>query len=286
MIQLIINADDFGLSPEVNDAIVDLFEMGIVTRTSALACSQYLEDGIHKLGEKYYNRVGLHICLDEEKPVANTSEIHSLIDEQTGNFKKRKKFVVDSFLGKISARHLYIEIEAQFNKLISLGIHPGHIDSHGHLHLLPNVAGVVASLAKRYNICLVRRPKESFITGLTNLRKAKRLPLVLMISFASEIAFRSQYNPYCSSEAFIGLLDSGHLNLPCLVKLVEKMRSMGNCSIELMCHPGKQIDMISNRYMHWQYNWDGEYRSLIRLNAYLQSKHDIILVSFAETRTV
>ena len=44
MKRLIVNADDFGLHPLINEGILESHQQGIVTSTSLLASGKYFED--------------------------------------------------------------------------------------------------------------------------------------------------------------------------------------------------------------------------------------------------
>ena len=162
MVRIIINADDFGLTPGINKAICECFEDGLITSTSALACSRFIEEGVELLNDEYKANVGLHICLDEERPVSDPKKIQTLIDPKTGCFKKRAKLLQDLLLRRVFSDDIHVEIKAQFEKLRGLGIKIDHLDSHGHLHVFPQVSSVVAQLSREYSVLLIRRPVESY----------------------------------------------------------------------------------------------------------------------------
>lgn len=284
LVNLIVNADDFGLTPGVNRAICKLFEAGIVTSTSALACGHFIEDGLADLPEEYHGTVGLHICLDEEIPVCDPVTISSLVNQQTGKFKNRLKLIQDLFLKKISQEDLFKEIRAQFNRLIDLGIKPDHLDCHGHLHVFPQVANVVAEVLKKSKVfkIKIRRPIESCRSALITVRNLKRLPISWMISFAASQAFARQYRGYITSTRFMGLLDSGHINRCVVEHWVKNIENSAGHTVEIMCHPGFENDTGSNGYKHWGYEWRSEYEALLYLRNLFLSRRNIRLINYKE----
>lgn len=265
MAQIIINADDFGLSPGVNMAVCRLFEEGILSSTSALVCARYVEEGIETLPTKYHGSVGLHVCLDEEGPVSDPNRVSTLIDHKSGLFKKRWIFIRDLLLHKISAHDIYTEIKAQFERLHKLGIKPSHVDSHGHVHVLPQVSRVVAKLSKEYNILRIRKPAELYwrIFRPTNLR---RLPISWAITKVSNHTFKKHYHNHITPAIFLGLLDSGRIDNAAIEKWVAVLKKYRGQTIEIMCHPGiEDNDRELLNYKHWKYRWQVEFNSLFSL---------------------
>jgi hypothetical protein len=71
-VKLIVNADDFGLSSAVNEAIMRAFEMGIIDRTSAIANAPYFADACQLAIEKgFENRVGVHFNILEGRAISS-----------------------------------------------------------------------------------------------------------------------------------------------------------------------------------------------------------------------
>ncbi len=60
--KLIINADDFGLSPGVNEAILELGKLGTVTSTTVMTNMPYYKDIVKLLSLKNIG-IGLHCNL-------------------------------------------------------------------------------------------------------------------------------------------------------------------------------------------------------------------------------
>src|SRR5436190_22470331 len=82
MKRLIVNADDFGLTEKVNQAIIEGHLKGIITSTSLLANGVAFESAVRlaqlhpKLG------VGVHLNLTDGSPVSAPARIPSLVTDK------------------------------------------------------------------------------------------------------------------------------------------------------------------------------------------------------------
>ncbi len=68
--RLIVNADDFGYSHDVNMAIVEAFEKGYITNTTIMVNMPGFDEAV-ELSKKYgfFDKVGLHLNLFEGVPL-------------------------------------------------------------------------------------------------------------------------------------------------------------------------------------------------------------------------
>ncbi len=144
MIQLIINADDFGLCASVNKAIINCFKAGNLTSTTLMVNMPGTSEAVNLAKENPGLGIGLHFCLTEGKPLSTAKTI---IDEN-GNFLSRERFIKMAATNKINFSDVKMEFDAQLSKAKSFGIPITHIDSHQHVHMLPKVFN---SIVKRVN---------------------------------------------------------------------------------------------------------------------------------------
>ena len=128
---LIIHADDLGLARSVNNATFDALEKGGVNSASIMANCKFIYE-VKKYSEKNPKvDLGVHLTVTNEwknhrwKSVMPQSESQTLVNS-VGEFPVGiKKFVL-----KADPSELKKELQAQINKIKSLGIQPTHIDSH------------------------------------------------------------------------------------------------------------------------------------------------------------
>lgn len=165
-LELIINADDFGVSPGVNQAIVAAFRSGVLNSTSIIMNAPHADEAVRLAGENPYLRVGVHLNLTRQRnqsPLADPAAIPLLID---ADGKLRHGFVglLGLSLRKNAEleRQAKIEMRAQIEKAVVAGIKPSHLDSHRHIHAIPALYRAVRDLAAEYRIPRVRVVNESF----------------------------------------------------------------------------------------------------------------------------
>lgn len=169
--KLILNADDFGLSRGVNFGIIDAMHYGIV-RSATLMASGPAFDHAVELGKRNESLgIGIHLTLTWGYPLVSGHK--TLVDEQ-GKFHNLA--YVESHTDCLDPVEIQKEFAAQIEKVMASGIVPTHLDSHHHVHMLPDYQGVIAAVAGQYS--LPYRGTKAFTadfygTGLTfeKLRK-------------------------------------------------------------------------------------------------------------------
>ncbi len=155
--KLIINADDFGFSRGVTDAIIDCHRNGILTSTTIMVnmpAAEYAAEVVRSTPEL---GVGVHVNLTEGKPIAPADRIPGLLDE-TGSFPGNAAQSKNLWRAGHLAKQIEIEIDAQIERAISLGITPTHCDSHHGIHKLPVVRRALAKVLLRRGIPKARTP--------------------------------------------------------------------------------------------------------------------------------
>ncbi len=158
----IFNADDFGISRGVNTAIVKAHREGILNSASLMVRQKFTQDAV-KLAQEMPNlEMGLHINLTNEYPCAPVDKIPLLVGE---NGKFKNGFVKLLLLSFLRSRQLKqqaeIEIRAQINKYLHLGLALKHLDSHRHVHMIPLLFKVVRKLQKEYEVPRIRVMNEN-----------------------------------------------------------------------------------------------------------------------------
>lgn len=76
MFEFLINADDFGLSEEVNEAIIYGFQQGFLDRTSLMVNMPFCADAVRKARQYGFDdKVGLHLNLVQGTPLTEPIKI-------------------------------------------------------------------------------------------------------------------------------------------------------------------------------------------------------------------
>jgi predicted glycoside hydrolase/deacetylase ChbG (UPF0249 family) len=222
--QLVVNADDFGFTTDVNEGIVEAHRRGIVTATTLMANGAAFEDAVRLARETPTLDVGCHLVL-----VSGSSPL-------TG---KPYPATVARLLAAMAKRQIrvYDELAAQVRRVVEAGIQPTHLDTHKHTHLWPPVLEAVARLAGESGIGWVRRP---FDLPLTTLRGA--VPVARRMTSAGLGFLRKRFHRVLSRH---GCRTTGHFagfqitGLYRTAELVELLGAIPEGSTELMVHPGR-----------------------------------------------
>src|ERR1700712_3766727 len=139
--RLILNADDFGLTPGINRAIAELHRAGVLTSATLMATGAAFDDAVAIAYANPTLGVGCHITLVDGIPVAHPQSIPSLIGGDGKTLRSRiLDFTQARLRGDIREDDIEREALAQLQKLQRAGIDVTHLDTHKHTHLFPAVA--------------------------------------------------------------------------------------------------------------------------------------------------
>ncbi len=153
---LIVNADDYGFSPEVTHGVIEAYKNGIVTDTTILINSPFAEDALAK-AEEVGLPVGVHIDFVTDYLIKNHHSNPELVGP-TGQFARElnnREFlhhIEHSYTCEelISLRN---EIRTQMKIFIQMtGEKPTHLDYHFGLHFLPEVMAIYLTVAEEFQV--------------------------------------------------------------------------------------------------------------------------------------
>ena len=159
MIKAVVNADDFGISESVNNAIIQCFQKRIISNTTLMVNMDAADDAV-ELAEKYgfYDRVGIHLNLTAGYPLTDGIRRSPLFCDADGRFNAKFHLSTKSRLRLSSedSRYVYAEVEAQLRRYLEYGLPEKHLDSHHHVHTDMSVWKMLKPLLKKYNFRTVR----------------------------------------------------------------------------------------------------------------------------------
>lgn len=150
---LIVNADDFGLSKNVNRGIISCADLGCVTSTTLMVTGEAAQDAVQlALERQSVLGVGLHATFTQLRPALIASAVPSLVNS-SGQFLSRTELLRRSLLRQVSVREVRAELRLQHDVMLDMGIAPTHIDSHQHVHaLVPAIGQAVVELAEELSL--------------------------------------------------------------------------------------------------------------------------------------
>ena len=224
MKQLVVNADDFGFTRDVNRGIVKAHTGGILTATTLMANGEAFDDAVALTRENPSLDIGCHLVLIGG---------HSLL-----NRERRLPATVREMAQAVLLRRLdpYGEFRAQIEKILAAGISPTHLDTHKHTHLLPQVLDAVARLSEEFSIRWVRRPFDFPMNA-----SSRGIPALKRMTSRSLQVVRSRFHRVLeqhgcrTTDHFAGFQITGRFRAK---ELESLFRELPEGSTEFMCHPG------------------------------------------------
>jgi predicted glycoside hydrolase/deacetylase ChbG (UPF0249 family) len=221
--QLIVNADDFGFTPDVNAGIVEAHRRGILTATTLMANGDAFDDAVRLAKATRALDIGCHLVL-----IGGRSLVSGRAFPAT----------VPRLAAALASREIrpYEELKPQVVRILEAGVRPSHLDTHKHTHLAPPVLDAVARLGEEFDIRWVRRPFDFPLQAMRGIVP----PLKRMTSDALGLVRRRFHRVLdrhgCrTTDHFAGFQITGRFRT---AELVELVGMMPEGSTELMVHPG------------------------------------------------
>lgn len=245
MRQLIVNADDLGLTVGVNRAIRETHTGGVVTSSTLMASGPAFEDAINLASSVPQLSVGCHVVLVDGVPVAESLSIPTLLADsnvQAGQFYSRISSVATRGLfGGFDPDELVTEIVAQIRKIQAAGIQVTHVDTHKHTHIFPQILRAVVKAARISGVPAIRNP---FIPARSlqprwfsrRPRLWKRYGQVRILNtLGARFQDRMKRAGLATPDGVLGVIETGSFDSSLLR---HALTNLPEGTWELVCHPG------------------------------------------------
>lgn len=253
--RLIINADDYGLTPAVNRGIEEAHAAGCVTSASLLVNLPGFHDAVRRAQGAPTLGIGLHVNLTAGAPVAGADAVPSLCDPQTGRFHSLRHLAARSLYGRIAPRDVLAECSAQIARLRDTGLPITHVDAHRHVHLLPGIWKPFLEAVRRAGIQIVRLPLERLRHTLGSTSAlAEQVALRVVHRLAGSAIAPQRVADFRGS----ALLDRAHFR-DRVLRIIDTLRPG---LTELMVHPG-YCDEGMEQWDRYTWQRERELRGLV-----------------------
>jgi chitin disaccharide deacetylase len=265
--QLIINADDFGLTPGVNRAIIEMHEASLLTSATLMASSAAFDEAASAAKLHPGLGVGCHVVLVDGAPVLPPDQVPTLIERSRGEFRPTLgAFARDLQLGRIREAEIEAEAQAQIHRLQLQGIAVTHVDTHKHTHMFPGVLRPLVRAALGRKVTAIRNPFEPSwsLAATPNAPLVRRLEVRLLRIFQKYFLDCVRQAGLATTDGAIGVLSTGTLDSRTIHSL---LRAIPEGVWELVCHPGYQDE------------------NLLRIRTRLQKSRDIERMALLEAVT-
>ena len=160
--RLIVNADDFGQSHSINEAVIRAHREGILTSASLMVNEDGFEEAIVLARENPRLGVGLHLTLVLGHSTLAPEKIPGLVDSRRQFRDQPVRAGVRYFSQRNLREQLRAEIEAQFEKFRSTGLRLDHLNGHLHFHLHPTIFKILMERTGALKITHLRWTRDPF----------------------------------------------------------------------------------------------------------------------------
>ena len=172
--RLIVNADDFGRSRSINEAVIRAHREGILTTSSLMVNEAACAEAVELAKQNPKLGTGLHLTLLMGHSALPPKEIPGLVNEQQEFLNDPVKVGFQYFFRRELREQLRKEIHAQFERFRATGLPLDHVNGHLHLHLHPTVFRILMEDAQTLGIERMRLTRDPFWTDIS-LARGRRL---------------------------------------------------------------------------------------------------------------
>lgn len=234
MKHLVVTADDFGLSEEVNEAVERAHRDGILTSASLMVGAPAAADAVERARRLPDLRVGLHLVLIEARPVLPAHRVPDLVGPDGAFRSDAAAYGARVFFSPRARRQLAAEIDEQFAAYRATGLALDHVDAHKHFHIHPAIARELIRAAAAAGVTWIRTPVEPRHV-LARVEPAQRgWEALVAAPFARMLAARLRRAGFRTPDQVLGLAWSGAMTPGRVAGLI---RNLPEGVTELYVHP-------------------------------------------------
>lgn len=271
MKNLIVTADDLGLTQSINEGIAKACSEGVVTAASVIAAGNAFSDAVRVIKGLPFKGIGAHLALTEIKPLLSTSRF----------IRDHNSLFFNILFGKINKESIYAELKAQLELIKANGLTITHINSHEHIHMIPSVLEIFIRLAKEYSIPIIRFPRGDRPPRALSMKENYKS--FILEYFAGMMKKKLEDSELAYTDYFMGLLDAGRLDIE---KIKTMLGSVKEGVTEIVTHP----DFLSPEVLdHYSWHRGGEMELFALTDNRIKNaikNNGIKLISFEEFLTL
>lgn len=275
MRKIIINADDLGMSLEVNSQIEDCIRQGVVTSSTLMANAPAFSDGVRIAKQYPQISVGVHLNIIEFKPLTDDAVFrkYGMVGDDGYFIEGAVNYVS---INEELKKAILDEWDAQITKVEKEGLIPTHCDSHEHTHMIQDLQETLCQVLNKHHITRVRRTivpsirlmlrnkqnKTAIKLDKSNSKEPEKRNVLyrrlhlFWVKYLSTRWNRTMNSKYRMTNAFYSFRD--FYNNRDILRLGNK-----NSTIELMCHPGNKPYQEETNNLKSTKDWSKEGYKLI-----------------------
>lgn len=240
---LIVTADDFGLSEEVNEAVEKAHRDGVLGAASLMVAGPAAGHAVAMARRLPDLRVGLHLVLSGGLPASDREAIPDLVDDDGQLDASLTRTAFAHALRSSVRRQVAHEIAAQFAAFCRTGLALDHVNAHEHFHVHPLIAGQILAVGREYGMRALRVPREP-ARVVAAVEPAPSPPWVqVMRPWTALLSRRARAAGLCTPDSVFGLRWSGGMTA---ARLEGLLRRLPSGMTEIYTHPAMSDDFVGH----------------------------------------
>lgn len=253
--RIIVNADDLGISPGVNNAVRQGYEEGFITSSTLMVTTEYAEHAKREAIQPTDMPTGLHLSLTSGRCCAPPEQVPLLVDKQ-GAFKHSAaqlfiKLLFSPNKHQELIKQIALELRAQMARLSDMGVSPTHFDSHQHVHAIPVILETLNTIAPKFGYTKCRLSNDELMKGLPLSKwqhaiQRKNISKWLALTLSNRLA----QGIFITPNVFCGLLSSGCMSKKTLRHFFNQTRTGDTVEVGVhvgTCTDDKQCTIINEK---------------------------------------
>lgn len=226
--KLIINADDYGICREANQAIENLITAGRLRNVSVLVNSWFFDAAAQFLLNHPKTSVGVHLNVVEGVALSPADKVKVLLGSH-GEFLNLTELLLRWTRSPLAvSTAVEAEWRAQIELLLKSGLKISHADSHRHIHAFPPFWKIAVKLCRQYNIPAMRLPSER------NALSFRRFPAFALTQAASVSKTFFRNKNLTVNHHFLGFKRAGSYGEN---EMINDLENLKEGVTELCVHP-------------------------------------------------
>ena len=235
----ILNADDLGMTKTRNEAIFDACRKGFLKSASICVNGDEFDDAVKNVIYQCPELgIGVHLNIIEGRALIPKTSL----TDSSGNFR----FGFIQLLLRLRNKKILEDVEREFRAQIEKGLEKtkfDHLDSHIHIHGIPEIFKIAATLAKEYGIpCIRTQYEKRYIVpdnkkNVTPAFPVNQIKILLLNTFTRKnrkvLEYSHKTNDFLIGVGYTAMMDSRTIEYG-LKKLIQKQ---DNLVVEALFHP-------------------------------------------------
>jgi hopanoid biosynthesis associated protein HpnK len=244
--RLIVNADDFGRSHAINQAVIRAHREGILTTASLMVNEAAADEAVALAHQCPSLGVGLHLALVSGRSALPPAAIPHLVNNQSQFSRNPAAAGFRYFFSGGCRAGLRDEIAAQFEKFRATALPLDHVNGHLHMHLHPTVFKILCDNAGQWGVRAMRLTREPFllnarlVSGRWFYRLSHAAIFGLLSAKARPVLARQNIR---HTRAVFGMLQTARVDGSYVTKLLPRLPPGDS---ELYSHPS--LDQFKNEF--------------------------------------